>query len=270
MLQPDATKLDDLRQDGLGLGDVGASEIGDGHEGAADLARHAGELAVRYEEASAETRLRVAIRDLFPGRIALVSSFGADSAVLLHLVASVDKATPVIFVDTGMLFPETLAHRDKLIARLGLTAVTTYRPRADDLAEQDPERFLWTSEPDRCCQVRKVLPLSRALEGYDAWISGRKRFQSSTREHLPVFEAEGTRVKVNPLADWSAKDVLAFIERHALPRHEMVAKNYLSVGCIPCTSPVRPGEDPRAGRWRGKAKVECGIHTDFPDAGAGI
>lgn len=270
MLQPDDAKIDTLRQDGFGLGEVGAEEIGPGHEDGGELARHAAELAVRYEHATAETRLRVAIRDLFPGRIALVSSFGADSAVLLHLVAAIDRATPVIFVDTKMLFAETLAYRDRLVAQLGLTGVTSYAPDPADLAAQDPEDFLWAREPDRCCHIRKVLPLARALEGYDAWISGRKRYQSRTREHLPVFEAEGTRVKVNPLADWSAKDVLAAMDRFALPRHELVAKNYLSIGCMPCTSPVRPGEDARAGRWRGKAKVECGIHTDFEHAGDGI
>ncbi len=270
MLVLEATKVEDVRQDGLGLGKVGAAEIGVGHEDADELARHAAELATRYEDSSAETRLRVAIRDLFPGRITLVSSFGADSAVLLHLIATIDPATPVTFVDTGMLFSETLAYRDRLIARLGLTAVTSYAPEAAELAEQDPEDFLWAREPDRCCHIRKVLPLARALEGYDAWISGRKRFQSSTREHLAVFEAEGTRVKVNPLADWSAKDVLAAMDRFGLPRHELVAKNYLSIGCVPCTSPVRQGEDARAGRWRGNAKVECGIHTDFPHASDGI
>ena len=190
--------------------------------------------------------------------------------MLLHLVAAIDPATPVIFVDTSMLFPETLAYRDRLVAKLGLTRVTSYAPDVVDLAEQDPETFLWAREPDRCCHIRKVLPLARALEGYDAWISGRKRFQSATREHLPVFEAEGTRVKVNPLADWSAKDVLAAMGRFDLPRHELVAKNYLSIGCVPCTSPVRAGEDARAGRWRGKAKVECGIHTDYSHAGDGI
>lgn len=270
MLAPDARKLEDLRHDGLGLGEVGAEEIGTGDAYAAALARHATDLAARYENSSAESRLRAAIKDLFPDRIALVSSFGADSVVLLYLVSRIDPTVPVIFVDTGMLFAETLAYRDRLVAQLGLTRVTSYKPSATDLAEQDPENFLWASEPDRCCHIRKVLPLTRALEGYDAWISGRKRFQSATREHLPVFEAEGTRVKLNPLADWSAKDVMAAIDRFGLPRHELVAKNYLSIGCIPCTSPVRPGEDSRSGRWRDKAKVECGIHTDFAYAGDGI
>jgi phosphoadenosine phosphosulfate reductase len=227
-------------------------------------------LSARFESATAQERLRAAITEFFPGKIALVSSFGADSAVLLHMVAAIDKAAPVIFVDTGHLFPETIAYRDKLVGSLGLTNVTTQRPDEHDLAEQDPEAFLWAQDPDACCRIRKVLPLARALEGYDAWISGRKRYQARTRGHLPIFEAEGRRTKINPLADWSAKDLLAYFETHDLPRHSLVAQNYLSIGCIPCTSKVRPGEDPRAGRWRGRAKVECGIHTDFPDVGAGI
>ena len=237
-------------------------------------------LSDRYETASATRRLRTAILDLFPGKIALVSSFGADSAVLLHLVASIDKATPVIFVDTGQLFPVTLTYRDGLVARLGLTHVSTVKPDARDLDEQDPEAFLWARDPNQCCHIRKVLPLSRALEGraleghalegYDAWISGRKRFQTATRDSLPVFQAEAGRMKVNPLADWAAKDIASYMDANGLQRHPLVVKNYMSIGCIPCTSPVRPGEDARAGRWRGKAKVECGIHAAFPEAGAGI
>lgn len=227
-------------------------------------------LSGRFETASAEERVRAAIKDLFPGRIALVSSFGADSAILLDMVAEVDRATPVVFVDTGMLFPETITYREQLVAKLGLTNVDTQRPDEADLAAEDPENFLWASQPNQCCHIRKVLPLSRALEGYDAWISGRKRFQARTRDYLPIFQVEGARTKVNPLADWSAQDILAYFKTHDLPRHNLVAKNYLSIGCIPCTSPVRPGEDARAGRWRGKGKIECGIHTDFPEQGAGI
>ena len=230
----------------------------------------AADLALSFEHETAETRLRSAVEHLFPGRIALVSSFGADSAVLLHMLSRIDAATPVLFVDTGHLFAETHAYRDRLAARLGLSDIRVFEPDLRDLAEQDPDVFLWSSDPDRCCRVRKVLPLAHALEGFDAWISGRKRFQAATREHLPIFEAEGERTKVNPLADWSARDVRAYMSAHDLPRHELVAKRYLSIGCIPCTSPVRAGEDARAGRWRGRAKTECGIHTDFPHAGDGI
>lgn len=224
----------------------------------------------RFAALDARAVLRMCIQDLYPGRIALVSSFGADSAVLLHMVSTIDKATPVIFVDTGHLFPETLAYRDELVDRLGLTDVQAASPTAEDLAVEDPEAFLWSSDPDRCCTVRKVQPLGRAVAGYEAWITGRKRFQSDTRATLPLFEAEGERTKINPLAGWNATRLLAYLDRHDLPRHRLVAKGYPSIGCIPCTSAVRPGEDARAGRWRGKAKTECGIHLGVVSGGAGI
>jgi len=230
----------------------------------------ASRLGQRFAAMDSGALLRLAIRDLYPGRIALVSSFGADSAVLLHMVAQVDKATPVIFVDTGHLFPETFAYRDELVALLALTDVRAVTPSADDLASLDPEGFLWSSDPDACCDIRKVRPLAEAIEGYDAWITGRKQFQSSTRAALPLFEAEGERVKVNPLAGWDAGELLRYLDRHDLPRHRMVARGYPSIGCIPCTSPVRPGEDARAGRWRGKGKTECGIHLGTLHAGSDI
>jgi phosphoadenosine phosphosulfate reductase len=230
----------------------------------------ASRLGKRFAAMEAGALLRLAIRDLFPGRIALVSSFGADSAVLLHMVSGVDPATPVLFIDSGHMFPETLAYRDRLVAHLGLTDVRSINPSAEDLATFDPEGFLWSSDPDRCCEIRKTAPLAAVLEGYDAWITGRKRFQSGTRASLPLFEAEGDRVKINPLAGWTASDLLRYLDRHDLPRHSLVAKNYLSIGCIPCTSPVRPGEDARAGRWRGRGKVECGIHLGGLHAGSDI
>ena len=224
----------------------------------------------RFVALDARALLRLSIQDLYPGRIALVSSFGADSAVLLHMVSTVDKATPVVFVDTGHLFPETLAYRDELVNMLGLTNVEAVAPSAEDLATYDPEQFLWSSDPDMCCEVRKVRPLGRAIEGFDAWITGRKRFQSDTRANLPLFEAEGARIKINPLASWDATRLLAYLDAHELPRHRLVARGYPSLGCIPCTSMVKPGEDARAGRWRGRAKTECGIHLGVVSGGAGI
>ena len=230
----------------------------------------ASRIASKFSGMDARALLRLAIEDLYKDRIALVSSFGADSAVLLHMVSTIDKATPVVFVDTRQLFPETLAYRDVLVTHLGLTNLHTQLPDAAELAVQDPENFLWASDPDKCCDLRKVAPLAKSLEGYEAWITGRKQHQSATRTALPFFEAEGDRVKVNPLAGWSAGKVLAYIKEHELPPHSMVAQNYLSIGCIPCTSPVRPGEDARAGRWRGRGKVECGIHIGALDAGSDI
>ncbi len=221
--------------------------------------------AARFDAqfAGVDTRelMRLVIEDLFPGRIALVSSFGADAAVLLHMVAQIDKTTPVLFIDTRVLFAETLAYRDELVTHLGLSNVITIGPKPALLAAEDPENFLWASNPDRCCQIRKVLPLTDALEGFDAWISGRKRFQGHTRDGLALVESEGGRIKFNPLAYWPAIKIRDYLDAFDLPRHPLVAKSYFSIGCIPCTSPVRPGEDQRAGRWRGTGKVECGLHT---------
>jgi phosphoadenosine phosphosulfate reductase len=227
-------------------------------------------LNARYGARDAHDVIAVAAEELFRGRIALVSSFGAESAVLLHLVAEVDRALPVVFLDTRKLFPETLAYRDHLIARLGLADVRSVTPDPARLTAKDPHKALWMTNPDLCCQIRKTEPLQRALTGFDAWFTGRKRFQSSTRAALEVFEVDGHRVKVNPLANWTSDDLKSYAARHALPEHPLVARGYLSVGCIPCTTKVAPGEDSRAGRWRGLDKVECGIHTDLEFDGSGI
>ncbi len=230
----------------------------------------ASRLEDRFARVKAASLVRLAVEDLYPGQVALVSSFGADAAVLLHMVSRVDKATPVIFVDTGQHFPETLEYRDRLCDALGLTNVISAQPRDETVAQEDPEKFLFASDPDRCCEIRKIRPLAEAMEDFDAWITGRKGFQSATRAALPLFEAEGDRIKINPLVGWSAKDVLDYIAEANLPRHPLVAKGFPSIGCLPCTSAVRPGEDERAGRWRGRGKTECGIHTGVLDAGADI
>ena len=195
------------------------------------------------------------------GRTAVVSSFGAESAVLLHLIGQYDPGIPVLLVDTLKLFPETLAYRDELVARLGLTDVRNLRPDAAVLAAKDDNGLRWSYDPDGCCAIRKVEPLERALADFDVSISGRKGFQSSTRDGLPRFEIDGDRLKINPLASWTKADLDAYFDAHDLPRHPLEAQGYPSIGCQPCTSRVQPGEDPRAGRWRGWDKVECGIHT---------
>jgi phosphoadenosine phosphosulfate reductase len=230
----------------------------------------ASRLEGRFARVKASSLVRLVVEDLYPGRVALVSSFGADAAVLLHMVSKIDKATPVIFVDTGQHFSQTLDYRDRLCDTLGLTNVISAEPRAETIAQEDPEKFLFMSDPDRCCEIRKVRPLAQAMEGLDAWITGRKGFQSATRAALPLFEAEGDRIKINPLAGWGAKDMLDYIAEAKLPRHPLVAKGFPSIGCLPCTSPVRPGEDERAGRWRGRGKTECGIHLGALNAGADI
>lgn len=224
------------------------------------LQAEVGVLNAQFEGAEAQEILRAVIEDQYRDEIALVSSFGADSSVLLHMVAEIDRGTPVVFVDTGKLFPATLRYRDELVERLGLTDVRSRQPEKDGLAKTDPAGMLWMSDTDACCHVRKVLPLEQALGEFSAWISGRKRFQSATRSSLQVFEVDEGRVKVNPLADWSAENILAYAKDKGLPPHPLVAEGYPSIGCLPCTDKVRPGEDPRAGRWRGQDKTECGIH----------
>jgi len=204
------------------------------------------------------------LRDLlcrvFPGRIALVSSFGTESAVLLHHLSRNDRAAPVIFLETGKLFPETLRYRDALVDRLGLSDVRSVRPDAGTLAAADPAGALWQSDPDLCCWHRKVEPLDEALAGFPAWITGRKRFQGGMRGALPLIERGGGRVKVNALASWSAEQLGQYMAEHGLPRHPLEAQGYRSLGCIPCTQPTTPNADPRAGRWAGRGKTECGIH----------
>ncbi|WP_305098238.1 phosphoadenylyl-sulfate reductase [Croceibacterium aestuarii] len=217
-------------------------------------------LNARFAGVDAPAMLREVLADGVLGRVAVVSSFGTESAVLLHLVAAADPATPVIFVDTLKMFPETLAYRDTLVAHLGLTNSSVVTPDPDVLAAKDENGLRWSYDPDGCCAIRKVEPLARAKRGLDSWISGRKAFQSVTRENLPRFEVEDGRMKLNPLGDWVKDDLEAWFERHGLPRHPLEAEGYLSVGCSPCTSKVLPGEDPRAGRWRGWDKTECGIH----------
>lgn len=228
---------------------------------------HVGELICRYAGCDGVALLRLLIESEFRGRLAVVSSFGAESAVILAQVAEVDRRTPILFLDTGKLFGETLRYRDQLIARLGLDDVRTIAPDPGQVAVADPSGLLWFSGPDRCCATRKVEPLAGALAGFDAWISGRKRYQGGTRAMLPTFEADGHgRIKINPLADWSRGRIEQEFADRDLPRHPLEAQGYPSIGCAVCTDRVSPGEDPRAGRWRNWQKTECGIHLP-PTAG---
>ena len=212
-------------------------------------------------EPHAEALLRVLIKQTYKRRIALVSSFGAESAVLLHMVAQIDPATPVLFLDTGKLFGETLRYRDKLVAALGLSDIRTLTPDPARLAGDDPHGMLWSRDADLCCHLRKVAPLQRALAGFDAWINGRKAHHGRDRADLPLTEPDGPRVKVTPLARWRAEDVSAYVDAHNLPPHPLVEDGFLSIGCMPCTDRVAPGGDIRSGRWAGDAKTECGLHT---------
>ena len=204
--------------------------------------------------------LRCALRETFEGRIAVVSSFGADSAVLLALVAEIDDATPILFIDTRQHFEETLAYRDRLTQALGLRDVRSIGPHDAEVMANDPTAELWRYDPDACCRFRKVTPLERALAPFDAWVTGRKRHQSLTRVALPMVERVDGKTKINPLADWTADMIEAEMVRRDLPRHSLSLAGYPSIGCATCTRAVASGEDPRSGRWAGTGKTECGMH----------
>lgn len=215
-------------------------------------------LNLAFEGADPREVLAGAVAE-FPGELAMVSSFGADSVVLLHMIAQIDRGVPVLMIDTLMLFQETLAYQQEVADRLGLNVVHL-RPTAEDLAGSDPNGTLHQSDADACCDVRKVRPLERVEGRWPVTVTGRKRYQGATRAALRHFEPEGVRLKVNPLAYWGGAEIRAYMEEHALPRHPLVARGFRSIGCAPCTSAVAEGEDERAGRWRGTNKVECGIH----------
>jgi len=202
-------------------------------------------------------------RTLGKGRLALVSSFGTESAALLKIVADVDRSIPVLFLDTGWLFEETMAYRDTVTARLGLTDVRTISPSPRAVQRRDPQRDLWHSNPDACCRLRKVEPLRRALASFDGWINGRKRYHGGVRGELPLVETDGLRLKFNPLARATRDEIDAIFRDAGLPRHPLEARGFTSIGCMPCTSRAQPGEALRTGRWRGRDKVECGIHPDL-------
>ncbi|HEY2179469.1 MAG TPA: phosphoadenylyl-sulfate reductase [Caulobacteraceae bacterium] len=226
-----------------------------------ELARSAiGHDGAVLEGLDAATLIERVIVDRSFGRVGVVSSFGAESAVLLHLVAQVDTQTPVLFIDTGKLFGETLRYAERLQGQLGLTDLRMLEPDAEDVAVADQHGDLWREDADACCAVRKVAPLSRALNEFDTWITGRKRYQGATRAGLDKTEVVDGRLKVNPLAAWTRADLDDYFAAHDLPRHPLEADGFLSIGCYTCTERVRLGEDPRAGRWRGLNKTECGIH----------
>lgn len=197
----------------------------------------------------------------FPGSIAVSSSFGTESAVLLKLVAMTDRNTPVLFLNTGVLFDETLAYVNELREHLDLRDVRFLEPEARIVEEEDPDTDLWISDADRCCYIRKVRPFRAALSGFDCWISGLKRGHGGTRQDIETIEFEDGRVKLNPLAHWSAQDIDAAFVAWQLPRHPLSPRGFRSIGCIPCTRVTQPGEDPRSGRWARKGKLECGIHS---------
>jgi phosphoadenosine phosphosulfate reductase len=233
-----------------------APACGPGEIAETEIAR----LRRRYGHLDAQSFLRAMIEREFRGRIAAVSSFGAESAVILALIAEIDPATPVIFLDTGWHFAETIAYRDRLAGLLGLTNLRSVTPATADLQREDRDNRLHGVDPDRCCHIRKVLPLGRTLAGYEAWITGRKRYHGGERSRLDVIEDVDGRIKINPLAGWTQAQIAAEFRARKLPVHPLVTQGYPSIGCAPCTSQAAANDGIRSGRWIDSEKMECGIH----------
>ena len=226
-----------------------------------DVQHRVTQLNEEFEKTRAEFVVARCLLEQFPDQLAVVSSFGADSAVVLHMISSIDPDTPVLFLDTGMHFPETLNYRRTLADQLGLRDVRLNAPNRYALAELDPVGTLHKTNPDGCCGIRKKNVLKKALSPFRAWVSGRKRFQTENRASMRLFEYDqDMRIKINPLYDWSEGDIEHYFDRHRLPRHPLWKHGYKSIGCAPCTRPVARGEDGRAGRWSSCGKTECGIH----------
>ncbi len=236
---------------------------------AGPIIHRASELNTSLAHASPEDIVAAAAAAAMAGRLAIVSSFGAESAILLAAAAQVDRHIPILMINTGYLFPETLAYRDQLKERLGLSDMRTVTPDPHEAERDDPGGDLFTMDADACCALRKVRPLARALEGFDVWANGRKRYQGPSRAAIPVVETDGPRLKFNPLALLSRGEVVERFRGLGLPFHPLERFGYASIGCMPCTSRVAPGENPRAGRWRGQGKVECGLHSGALPAGSG-
>lgn len=234
---------------------------------AENLTHQAMDVLSRSAELSAIDFLTTMLQHEFKDEICVVSSFGAESAVLLHMVAQIDPTTPVIFLNTGKLFGETLRYRDRLQTLLGLTDVRSIGPHPTDLAEKDSNEDLWQKNNDMCCHIRKNLPQERALKGFKAVLTGRKRFQTSQRgsmQRIEIDDEAAARLRINPLADFTLEDLQAYLETHNLPKHPLVKDGYLSIGCMPCTDKVKEGDDYRSGRWSEQDKEECGMHgTEF-------
>ncbi len=228
----------------------------------------AARLRGEYGHLDGKALLEALIHSELGGKIMMTSSFGAEAVVLLDLVASVDPTIPVIFLDTRRLFGETLRYQRDITERLGLEDVRIIKPDSGDLENIDPDDMLFTTDTDKCCEIRKVLPLQKSLktleeQGFKGWITGRKRFQNAHRESLDAIESSDNFVKINPLLHWTDSDIKsAFLEKN-LPPHPLVADGFKSIGCMPCTTRTEEGANARSGRWAGQEKTECGIHLSL-------
>jgi phosphoadenosine phosphosulfate reductase len=233
------------------------------------IATKAAQLNDTLAQASPADIVAAAQRAVGGHRVAVASSFGIESATLLKIVADVDPSIPVLFLNTEWLFPETLAYRDTLIARLGLTDVRTITPSPEAVAAKDAARDLWSIDPDACCNLRKVEPLAEVLAPFEAWINGRKRYHGGERTRISVVEADGPRLKFNPLARVTPAEIVKMFRAWQLPPHPLAGQGFTSVGCMPCTRRTNPGESARDGRWHDRVKTECGIHVRAPELAEG-
>lgn len=218
-------------------------------------------LSDEFEGASPEVILEWADEEFGPD-VALATGFGVEGCVLVSMIADSDVRTRVFYLDTDLLFPETYALRDQLEARYGVHFERRATPRSLERQAEEFGEKLWERRPDECCRLRKVEPLSEMLSGLRAWVTGLRRDQSATRATAAIVERDTQfgLIKINPLAGWSSQDVWRYVVKHDVPYNPLHDRGYPSLGCIPCTTPVQIGEDPRSGRWRGTAKTECGIH----------
>ncbi|NBB50931.1 phosphoadenylyl-sulfate reductase [Rhizobium sp. CRIBSB] len=231
-----------------------------GPTGPANLEVLAQALNASLADADPLTVLRTVLDPTLGLRTAVLSSFGAEAAVLLDHVGQVDPTTPVLFLDTGQHFLQTLSYRKQLSEALGLSDVRIVVPDAGERASIDPADTLWRNDPDACCDLRKVRPLARASTEFSALITGRKRHQADTRRALPIVELLDGTLRINPLAAWDTEQLATYTAGRTLPAHPLVEQGYASIGCWPCTRAIQPGESERDGRWSGMDKVECGIH----------
>ncbi len=223
------------------------------------------------QDKSPQEILRWAVQTFHP-RLAMATAFGAEGCCLIHMLAEIEPSVYIFNLETGYQFPETLALRERIKERYGI-AVDFVRPESS-VAEYEAEHGgpLYTHRPDQCCHDRKILPLRRAVVGYEAWISAIRRDQTAHRAVAGVvqWDAKFSLVKVNPLLGWTHRDVWAFLVKHDVPYNPLHDQNYPSIGCWPCTRPVQAGEDERAGRWAGMVKKECGLHVIEHQGGSGI
>jgi phosphoadenylyl-sulfate reductase (thioredoxin) len=219
------------------------------------------------ETSSAADILRWAT-DRFAPRLTFATGFGMEGCVLIDLIARHDLAVDIFSLDTGLLFPETYELWSRLEARYGLSIRAVRPVHAVEEQERREGPALWTRDPDRCCALRKTEPLLSVLQDFDAWVSAIRRDQTADRAEAPVvgWDNRFGIVKISPLVRWSLRDVQAYVNEHDVPTNPLHGRGYPSIGCVPCTTPVEPGEDIRAGRWRGREKKECGLHLLWPAA----